>query len=131
MAAGRWPFYEKWKRDLLAIAEVRPDLLSLWDFSGVSACTAEPIPPTGDPATSMRWYRESSHFRRLLGDQVLDRVFGRPLDGSCSDLGERLTAANLDAVAARQREALARWAVTHPEAVAEIEAAARRYGRSS
>jgi hypothetical protein len=128
-AAGLWPLYEQWKRDLSAVASTRPDLVSLWDFSGVSACTAEPMPPEDDPAISMRWFRESSHFRRVLGDQVLDRIFGRPVDGSCPGLGGPLEPADVAATLARQRQALGRWVKEHPEDAAEIDELARRYGR--
>lgn len=129
-AAGLWPFYEQWKQDLVAIAAARPEHVALWDFSGVSACTAEPMPAAADHAISMRWYRESAHFRRPLGDQVLDRVFDRPRDGACPDLGGRLTASSFDAVLAGQRQALARWAEGNRTDAAEIDAAARLYGRA-
>ncbi len=125
-AAGLWPLLEQWKRDLAAIAAGHG--VALWDFSGVSACTAEPMPGAGDAATKMRWYRESGHFRPRLGTIVLDRVYGRA-DADCPDLGARLEPATADATLARQRAALARWLAAHPEDVAEIDALARRYGR--
>jgi hypothetical protein len=125
---GLWPLYEQWKRDLVALASRPGRAVALWDFSGVSPCTAEPMPRAGDAATRMRWYRESGHFRPRLGTIVLDRVFERA-NPDCADLGTRLEPANLDATLARQRGALARWISTHAEDVAEIDALARRYGR--
>jgi hypothetical protein len=127
-AAGLWPAYERWKRDVAALASRSPGRIALWDFSGVSECTAEPMPREGDAATKMRWYRESGHFRPALGDVVLDRVYGRP-QGACPGLGRRLDAAGIDATLAAQRAALERWIDQHPADAAEIDALARRYGR--
>ena len=128
-AAGLWPVYEKWKRDLAAIAARSERPVALWDFSGVSECTSEPMPREGDAATKMRWYRESGHFRPRLGELVLDRVFGRGGADACPGLGRRLEAATLEATLAGQRAALRRWIASHPGDVAEIDALAKRYGR--
>jgi hypothetical protein len=129
-AAGLWPLYENWKRDLVAAVQRSPELVSLWDFSGVSACTGEHLPPDANAASTMRWYRESSHFRRVLGNRVLDRVFERPDDGACPGLGQRLEPATLAAALAAQRAALRHWVETHAADAAEIEGLAKRYGRT-
>ena len=128
-AAGLWPVYEKWKRDLLAVAARSPRPVALWDFSGVSKCTAEPMPPAGDATTKMRWYRESGHFRPRLGELVLDTVYGENRADPCPRLGTRLEPTTLDATLADQRAALSRWIASHPADVAEIDALAKRYGR--
>ncbi len=130
-AAGLWPLYESWKRDLLSAAQrsTRPELVSLWDFSGVSACTAENLPADASAASTMRWYRESSHFRRVLGSRVLDRVYGRPDDGACPGLGQRLDIATLPAVLAAQRDALRDWVEAHATDAAEIAKLAEQFGR--
>ena len=103
--------------------------MALWDFSGINPCTAEPVPADADTVTNMRWYRESSHFRRALGDRVFDRVFARADDGACPGLGSQLAPPTLDATLAEQRAALAQWETRHLTDVAEIDALARRYGR--
>jgi hypothetical protein len=130
-AAGLWPLYEIWKGDLLATAQRAPQLVSLWDFSGVSSCTAEDLPADAAARSAMRWYRESSHFRRVLGNRVLDRVFGRPDDRACRGLGQQLQAATLVTALAAQRGALRHWVETHAADVAEIEGLAKQYGRIS
>ncbi|MBE0625151.1 MAG: hypothetical protein IH606_10105 [Burkholderiales bacterium] len=130
-AAGLWPLYEVWKGDLLATAQRAPKLVSLWDFSGVSSCTAENLPADAAAQSAMRWYRESSHFRRVLGNRVLDRVFGRPDDGVCRGLGQQLETATLVTALAAQRGALRHWVETHAVDVAEIEGLAKQYGRIS
>ena len=129
-AAGLWPLYENWKRDLVAAAQRSPELVSLWDFSGVSSCTAENLPPDANPASAMRWYRESSHFRRVLGNRVLDQVVGRPDDGACPGLGQRLEPATLAVALADQRAALRHWVETHAADAAEIEDLAKQFGRT-
>lgn len=128
-AAGLWPLYENWKRDLVAAAQRSPELVSLWDFSGVSSCTGESLPPDANAASTMRWYRESSHFRLVLGNRVLDRVYGRPDGGACPGLGGRLEPATLAAALAEQRVALRHWVETHAADAAEIEGLAKQYGR--
>jgi hypothetical protein len=128
-AAGLWPVYEQWKRDLAALVARSPRPVVLWDFSGVSECTSEPMPPEGDAKTKMRWYRESGHFRPRLGRLVLDRVFGVGGDDACPGLGRRLEPATVAAALAGQSAALERWVAGHPGDVAEIDALARRYGR--
>ena len=131
-AAGLWPLYENWKRDLIAATQrsPRPELVSLWDFSGVSACTGEAVPTSANAAAAMRWYRESSHFRRVLGNRVLDRIFERPDDGACPGLGQRLEPATLAAALAEQRAALRHWVETHAADAAEIEGLAKQFGRT-
>jgi hypothetical protein len=129
-AAGLWPLYETWKHDLVAATQRSPELVSLWDFSGVSSCTGESLPPDANAASAMRWYRESSHFRRVLGDRVLDRVFGRPDDGACPGFGQRLEPATLAAALAEQRAALRHWVETHAADAAEIDGLAKQFGRT-
>lgn len=132
-AAGLWPLYERWKRDLVAASErsPRPALVSLWDFSGVSPCTAENLPPDANAAAVMRWYRESSHFRRVLGSLVLDLAFGTGDARACPDLGIHLKSSTLSAALAEQRAALREWVNAHAADAAEIEAMAKQYGRAA
>lgn len=135
-AAGLWPMNENWKRDLVTATQrsLRPELVSLWDFSGVSSCTAENLPAVANAAVTMRWYRESSHFRRVLGNRVLDQVFGRTndddSDGACPGLGQRLEPATLAAALAAQRAALRDWIETHAADAGEIQDLAKQFGRT-
>ncbi len=74
----------------------------------------------------MRWFWEHSHYRKITGDLVLDRVFGttapeRPLP---ADFGVRLTAANIDAHIARAGTGLRAWAAANSDLVSPIVRAA-------
>ena len=128
-AAGLWPTYEQWKRDLASIAARSARRVAVWDFSGVSECTSETMPQAGDVTTKMLWFRESSHFRSRLGALVFDRVYGRDDAHACSGFGLELDARNLEDPLARQRAALKRWISSHPDDVSEIDALAKQYRR--
>ncbi|HTQ75000.1 MAG TPA: hypothetical protein VMI74_12015 [Burkholderiales bacterium] len=128
-AAGLWPLYRKWKRDLVELVARSHYPVGLWDFSGVSQCSSEPLPPEGNTTTRMRWYWESGHFRPRLGKLVLDMVYGGRSANQCPGLGGRLEPGTLDAALAAQDSALDRWIESHPVDVAEIDALAKRYGR--
>ena len=121
--------YEFWLKELVRINEEEAALagkpaLPLWDFSNPNTITREPVPPSGD-LTPMRWFWEYSHYRKVTGDLILDRVFGaqgRPLP---ADFGVRLTGANVDAHIARARGELAAWASANADLVSPIVRAAQ------
>ncbi len=45
--------------------------IPLWDFSGYSSVTTETLPASGSHA-EMEFYWDSSHFKDIVGDFVLD-----------------------------------------------------------
>jgi len=59
-----------------ASGSARPFLL--WDFSGCHSVTIEDVPASGDLRSEMRWYWEAGHFKKELGDLVLDKVLDHP-----------------------------------------------------
>ena len=123
---GLEPRYRFWQREMIRIideeaARAGKPPFTLWDFGGVNSITAEPIPASGDPAP-MRYFWETSHFRQVVGDMILDRMFGRTATGGTAhdDFGVRLTAANIDLVQDRQTAERTRWAEANPELAASI-----------
>jgi hypothetical protein len=104
---------ERGKRALALLLDEQPtrrgtvdagQAIPVWDFSGYSSITTEPLPPVGSNE-EMQFYWDSSHFKSIVGDLVLDRVFAievpsRPLP---SDFGVLLTGANVEEVLAMQR----------------------------
>jgi len=105
-ALGLWNEVEAWKRELVTVvAESGPgEQVQLWDFSEYSEITEEKVPALGDQSSRMRWYWESSHFKKELGSEILRTVFG---SGEKSELmsgfGSRLDPINIEAHLAQIR----------------------------
>lgn len=123
-----WHMVEDGKRDLVNIlardAAAHPGELPipLFDFSGYSAVTTEPLPPIGSRA-EMRNYWDSSHFKQAVGDRILDRVLGWPnSQAGADDFGVRLTPQTIEAALARTRTRQLAYEQTHPADIAEIDA---------
>jgi hypothetical protein len=109
-AIGEWATIENAKRALVQLlaeaAAQHPDAppIPLWDFSGYSSVTTEALPASGSRA-EMGFYWDSSHFKDIVGDFVLDRVFGLsdPRRTVPPDFGVRLTVATIEPALARLR----------------------------
>ena len=123
-AIGEWASLENAKRALVQLlaedAALHPGAppIPLWDFSGYSSVTTEALPESGSHA-EMEFYWDSSHFKDVVGDFVLDRLFGLsharrevPLD-----FGVRLTPATLEPTLARLRTDQFAYRRSHPEDV--------------
>jgi len=126
---GLYPLFEQWKRDLVSVlvadAARHPDRkpFQLWDFAGYSTLTTEDVPLATEKGKPMRWYWESSHFKKELGDLVLDRLFDYHDPGHVvpRDFGVILTPENLEAHLALVRAQQKHYSETHPQEVAEVE----------
>lgn len=71
-----WSDYCDWMRTVAAQLEATPGLKAeLWDFCGYNSISTEPLPSPGDSASRMRYYWEGSHYRKIVGDMVLQRIF--------------------------------------------------------
>ena len=120
-AAGLWPLFDAWKAQLvLEIGAVKahyPDAhITLVDFSGYGAYNCEPIPAAQDRGAATRWYWEAGHFKKALGDIVLQRLmsdtamvatdgqFGMPLDGASLEANRQRIAQERSVCAAAQPE---------------------------
>lgn len=105
-AVGLSPVFERWKRDLTrTLAEVNTTArqpVRLWDFSGVSSITSEPLPD--DPAQRMANYWDSNHYTAAVGNLILARILGK--SPVAEDFGVELTPANVEAVLAANRTAM-------------------------
>ncbi|MDA8382468.1 MAG: hypothetical protein M0037_05280 [Betaproteobacteria bacterium] len=130
-ATGLWPQFEAWKKrvvDMVALdARMHPSqqAFALWDFSGYNRLTDEAIPPEGS-TRPMRWYWESGHFKKALGNLMLDRIFGRrPPFPLPNGFGVRLGPRNIDSRLAAIRLSQRRYEATHAQDVAEIARLAR------
>jgi len=103
---GHWPAYETFHRRLLALAEAKG--FALWDFSGISPFSTEPV------AGGMRWYTDPSHVKPAYARLMLDRLAGAESD---PPVGVRLAPAMLEAHLAAKRAALDAYLAGHPELV--------------
>jgi hypothetical protein len=116
---GVTPQFDAWKTRVVEITDLANKQLGgvgLWDFSGFSPYTTEPLPELGDRKTRLRWFWESIHFQPALGDLIIEKVTGKGPD----DFGVKLTAENLPAVIAAYHDAQTKWVADNPSAVARL-----------
>jgi hypothetical protein len=109
-SVGLWKKFEQWKREMVLINEQQAKKhkktpFPLWDFSGYNSFTTEEVPPLDDKKTQMKWYWESSHYKKELGDYVLDRVFeyNHPDRIIPDDFGKLLQSKNIEQQLAKIR----------------------------
>jgi len=126
-AIGEWASLENAKRALVQLladdAARHPGAppIPLWDFSGYSSITTEALPESGN-RSEMEFYWDSSHFKDIVGDFVLDRLFGlsRPRRDVPPDFGVRLTPATIEPTLARLRADQLAYRRSHPADVVWI-----------
>jgi hypothetical protein len=84
--------------------------------------TTEALPESGSHA-EMKFYWDSSHFKDIVGDFVLDRLFNssRPRKEIPADFGVPLTPATIEPALARLRADRLAYRRSHPEDVAWIQ----------
>jgi hypothetical protein len=106
---GLWPRIEQIKVDLAnVVAEANDPSITAWDFIEYAPWTTETLPPPYDRATPIKWFWEPVHFKRALGEVMLQRVFR----GTPAEFGAPLTAATVDArnqFVREQRRAYLDW----------------------
>ncbi len=93
---GLSSLFNEWKSSVVATAKrasTKQLTIQVWDFSGISPQTLELIPAAGDRQTQLQHYWEAGHFKKALGDQMLDQVLG---DGHAG-FGKALQLSTLDA----------------------------------
>jgi hypothetical protein len=124
---GEWATLENAKRAVVQVlaedSAQHPDAppIPLWDFSGYSSVTTEALPELGSRA-EMGFYWDSSHFKEVVGDLVLDRLFGlsRALRRVPADFGVQLTPATIEAALARLRADQLAYRRSNPQDVVWI-----------
>ena len=127
-ASGLWPRFEDWKRTLVMINEEEAKLAGkapfpLWDFGNYNELTTEPVPPLGDAITPMRWYWDSSHYKKELGDLMLDEIFGYHSPGRVvpGNLGILINSQNIENHLLIIRADSQIYKETHPDDIKEIQ----------
>lgn len=121
---GHGPAFEDWKRAVVHIVDEEArarggQSVPIWDFSAIEALTSEPVPAPGDRRSRMRWYWEAGHYKRELGDLMLNRIFA-VANPEHPEFGVRLTQTNLESVIAATREQAAAYRSEHAADVAQL-----------
>jgi hypothetical protein len=132
-ASSDWTELEKKKRDLVRIVDEENSLYPdstptpIVDFSGYSSITEE-APPAPGSRSELRYYWDSSHFKAIVGDYVLDRVYGvsSPARQIPPDFGVRLTATSIERYLVEQRARQADYRRRFPDDVARLRALVAR-----
>jgi hypothetical protein len=127
--ANLWDKWEEWKRELVTINEQESKnagktAFPLFDFSRYNDVTTEAIPTLGEKETEMVWYWDPSHYKKELGDLVLNQVFGLPTQRTVvpDNFGLLLTTNNIERDLEKIRQDRKSYEVNHPEEVAIIQA---------
>jgi hypothetical protein len=100
---GLWSEFEQWKREVSKIAPI-------WDFSGYNSITTELI------AKNMKYYLDSSHYRKETGDLILNRLLSSKENTVPDNFGVLITAENIEAHFAKIRSDREKWLKTSPDA---------------
>jgi hypothetical protein len=96
---GLWPRVEQLKTELAALVAEEGGDVRLWDFMGYNAFNGEAVPEAGDRRTPTSWYWEPTHFKRQLGEVMIQRMFGE----NAPRYGSVLTPTTVEAVNQRVR----------------------------
>lgn len=119
---GHWSGFEEWKRALVKVVEAsnagQGNPAELWDFSGFNEYTMEVVPSKGDRAAKMLWYWEAGHFKRALGDRVIERVFSN--EHTNSAFGLRISSDNIEQHLANMQFAAVGYRTLFPDAVRSL-----------
>ena len=131
---GLFDLYKQMKRDLLDMvsvfnAEHKSSHVFLWDFGTYHPVTTENVPSEDDPEVQMKWFWESTHFKKKLGDRILDLILGPP-DGprKIPGFGVLLSQNNINREFAELERKKLIYQREHPEDVQEITRLINTYG---
>jgi hypothetical protein len=123
-ATGEWPTIENGKRALVQLLEddVKKyrgsSAFPLYDFSGYSSVTSENLPPSGS-RVEMSHYWESSHFKDVVGDLVINRIFN--VGEVPGGFGVRLDSGTLDTALLDIHKQQKKYRTTHADDIALIQ----------
>lgn len=122
-----WEIFEEFRRKLVEINERvakkhNKEPFSLWDFAGYHELTTEPFPK--EQNGTMKYYFESSHYTKELGDIVLDRIFGGNFYGGQNypDFGVVINSQNIESHLANLKESRKLWQSQNKEIIDSIRA---------
>lgn len=116
---GNWSSVKNGKREIVKLAAEYDESIPVYDFTRYSSITTEALPPEGTQE-EMRYYWDSSHFKQLAGDMVLDVILGTNSTGGAipGDFGIRMRPDNVETSISRLNETRQSYQI---HAVSELE----------
>ena len=119
--------FENWKRNLFQIIELKKERalqhkINIYDFSGFNTFTSEAIPNKEnkeDLQTNMEWYLESSHYKRRLGNKIIERLLTEE-DNSKNSFGIKLSKDNIERHLVKIQNERELWKNNFPQYSKEI-----------
>lgn len=82
---GQMPLYSQWKGMLSSLPSALPRAnISFWDFSSPSPYIHEAVPPAGVRAGPLQWFWEPAHYRKELGDLMIDSMLSSDCGSSAA-----------------------------------------------
>lgn len=116
---GSWLAVEEGKRRMVALLandgrKHNAPPYHLWDFSTYSEVTTED-PSMANSSEEMRFYWDSSHFKEIVGDWVISRVFNNNDPEIPENFGVRLGETNIENVLEGDQNAHLQYRREHPE----------------
>ncbi len=105
---GLWSAFEDWKREIVKITPV-------WNFYGSNTITTEPI------TNNMKNYWDSSHYRKEVGDLVINRLFDYQNEIVPKDFGVLITESNIESHLQKIRDQQEFWGNNNPDVVQLVE----------
>jgi hypothetical protein len=125
---GLWNRFEGWKREVVAVLAAdsarNPDgpVFPLWDFATYNSVTTEAVPRPDQTSVEMTWYWESSHYKAVVGEVVVQRIYDLPgFAPEIEDLGARLTPQKIEPHLASINEAGVAYRRSRPEEMQELD----------
>ncbi|WP_088330316.1 hypothetical protein [Lacimicrobium sp. SS2-24] len=97
---GYWQDFMRWKTYLAALNN-HAESIELWDFSGFSQYTLEPV-PVSTPHQEMEFYWEPAHYKSDVGDLILRRM----KSGEPDNFGHRLNEHTIETIIRENNEGL-------------------------
>ena len=124
---GAWPAFQYFKQQLTLINEQEAKQFNqrafpFWDFSGYNHYSTEPAPLLPDSHYYSKWFWETIHYHKQLGDLMLDRIFGLNANNANDyPFGVHLTNTNLASHEAQQTQDHYDYQATHPDDIRIIQ----------
>jgi hypothetical protein len=128
---GLLPSFTLWKRQVVEEAEryathTGNSRVTVLDFSGFGERQCERIPAKGDLRSATQWYWEAGHFKKALGDIVLEEALQQLENPKAFPVGDTnfgvsLNSANLDANLQRINVERQKCRGANPQMFAEID----------